>query len=59
MKCPYTVDTKEIEQYCFEYNAEGNVVIQTKVNKINRTCVDCLQAECGAFYDGRCHYKQD
>lgn len=59
MKCPYTVNALVVEQVQNEYNADGTVAGYEQATNTKREYIDCLQGECGAFYDGHCNYKRD
>lgn len=59
MKCPYTVNMLVVEQVQNEYDTCGTNLGYQQITKTTREYIDCLQAECGAFYDGRCNYKKD
>lgn len=58
MKCPYTVNIEQVVQYYFERDDSGNVVNEEQKLIEQKIYVLCLKEECGAFYNGRCHYNQ-
>ena len=58
MKCPYAVNKQMITQCKIEYEEETEK--QTSWSEIQNQKVsfaDCIEKRCGAYYDGRCHYK--
>ena len=59
MKCPYTVDTEQVQQDTYEYNTDGYNTFHESKMLVKRLPIDCIGNECGAFIDGRCRYKQD
>ena len=59
MKCPYTVNMLVVEQNKNEYNSDGTCESFETITNTTREYLDCLQSECGAYWDRRCHYKKD
>lgn len=60
MKCPYAVNRSIVTQTEIEYEKEEETFLESNstVSQINTAWfVDCLEDDCGAFYDGRCHYN--
>ena len=56
IKCPYAVHRKEDLISRSLNNGEGNSVLLQQFD--NRAFfADCLQENCGAYRNGRCHYK--
>ena len=60
MRCPYACKAKtEYETNQYEYNEDGNPTTYKTVRQYVFQQEDCVKEECGAWYDGRCHYKDD
>lgn len=57
MKCPYMCKTTAVDQTDHEYDGEGRIISTTNRYLGGYVLMDCLENECGAYYDGRCHYK--
>lgn len=58
MKCPYAVDRTIVTQCTIEYDDESDK--QTSWTEVQNQKVqfsDCFHESCGAYRDGRCHYK--
>lgn len=59
MKCPYNVQNKtEILQWQNDIDDNGVVTGCNQITKGTFSLMECLREECGAFYDGRCHYSE-
>lgn len=57
MKCPYAVHRKTVTQTKIEYDEDGKQDSWTEVQNNTAAFVECQKDNCGAWYDGRCHYK--
>ncbi len=57
MKCPYAVSKILFIKTGMEYNTEGNQTSYTEYQKNAAYFLKCEQENCGAWHDGRCHYK--
>lgn len=57
MKCPYVVNQQTITKTNIEYNEDGQQKAYIEFQNNKSEFVDCLEKDCEAFYDGRCHYK--
>ena len=56
MKCPYAVHRQEDLISHSENNGEGKSILFQQFDN-RATFADCLQENCGAYRNGRCHYK--
>lgn len=58
MFCPYAVDTVTATQTTLEYDDNGNQTVANTVEKRKNRFLACAKEECGAWHDGRCHYRE-
>lgn len=59
MRCPYACKTKtEYETWDQTYDDEKPVKCET-VRQYVFEWEECRKEDCGAWYDGRCHYKDE
>lgn len=60
MHCPYACKTKtEFESWYQTYNENGQVEKCITSRNYCFTYEECLKEDCGAWYNGRCNYKED
>lgn len=59
MRCPYACKTKtEFESW--EQTLEDGTPVKGKVMKQYAfQYEECIKEDCGAWYDGRCHYNDN
>lgn len=57
MKCPYWCLLQTVTQTKYEYDDEGKIMVDTTIQNQSPKFIDCIEEECAAFYDGRCHCK--
>lgn len=57
MKCPYSLNVQRVNQWAYEYDDEGRGSFTELIEREGVSFVDCLREECGAFYEGRCHFQ--
>lgn len=58
-KCPFLTNITYTEQWNQEPHSDGNIAEKGKTVYIKQEChTKCLEHECGAYYDGRCHYSE-
>lgn len=55
--CPYNLEIEQVNESTYEYNDDrlNTVHVHKLLEKQGRT--SCIEENCGAFYDGRCHYQ--
>ena len=60
MRCPYACKSKtEYETWQQTYNEEGNPATCKTVRQYTFEPEECVKEDCGAWYDGHCHYKDN
>ena len=57
MKCPYVLSEETVTQTSIEYNDDEQAKVYLEVQHSKPAMTNCIGKECGAFYDGRCHYR--
>lgn len=57
MVCPYAVDRNIVIQINREYDEEGTEIKFIQAEKNSAKFLKCQQADCGAWYNGRCQYR--
>ena len=57
MKCPYVVHRQSVTQTNVEYNEDGQQDNWTEIQNNTAEFAECQKQYCGAWYNGRCHYK--
>lgn len=57
MKCPYVIHRQTVIQTNTEYNQEGQQDNWIEVQNNTAEFAECQKENCGAWRDGRCHYK--
>lgn len=57
MKCPYSVDTEQVNQHRYEYNDDSLCVFSEHKLIEHSEFNECFRDECAAFIDGKCTYK--
>jgi len=57
MKCPYSVDIKQVNQNRYEYNDDGLTTFHEHILIETRTFMECPKEQCGAWQDGKCKYS--
>ncbi|MPN52721.1 hypothetical protein SDC9_200383 [bioreactor metagenome] len=57
MTCPYAASRKIITQTTFEYDEDGNQIVQQTVETNTAEFLKCEKEQCGAWRDGRCRYR--
>ncbi|WHH58471.1 hypothetical protein [Petroclostridium sp. X23] len=57
MKCTYACNVEQVNQNRYEFDDDGrNTFHEHKLIELKHY-IECLKEECGAWYDGRCHYS--
>lgn len=59
-KCPFLIETVRVEQWQQSADDENSTIAGNGGTVISEKekHTDCLEHECGAYYDGRCHYSE-
>lgn len=57
MKCPYAVNSTRVNQWKYEYDAEGRGSFTELVERECDLFVECLKDECAVFRDGKCNFR--
>ena len=58
MICPYNhMKIEQVTQDRYEYNTDGMVTLHENKLIESRKYGDCLQANCGAYRNGKCVYN--
>lgn len=54
--CPYTVDRHLVQQTTYEYDENGNVIMQQVIEHNTAEFVECKGSKCGAWCLSGCIY---
>ncbi|MBS5784077.1 MAG: hypothetical protein KID04_14540 [Clostridium sp.] len=57
-QCPYNFGIKQVNQNVYEYDENNLNVFHSHKLIESHVRLPCIGEECGAFYDGRCHYNE-
>lgn len=59
-KCPYLTKKTRIEKFQQSPNEDNENMVSDGTTTIceKEEHTNCLEHECGAYYDGRCHYPE-
>ncbi|MBC8534141.1 hypothetical protein [Yeguia hominis] len=60
MICPYNMKSQvSVQQWMQEYGGENGdqTPAGTTITNEQFEYMECAREDCGAFYDGRCHYN--
>jgi hypothetical protein len=56
--CPYNFQIEQVNENIYEYNDDNLNTSYTHKLLEKHDRLPCIGEECGAFYDGRCHYNE-
>jgi hypothetical protein len=58
-QCPYNFQIEQVNENTYEYNDDNLNISHTHKLLEKRNRLPCIEEECGAFYDGHCHYNAE
>ncbi len=60
MKCPFLIKRTRVEKWQQSPDDDNTTIVGngTTIISEEEKHTDCLQHECGAYYNGRCHYSE-
>ena len=59
MICPFVCNITEVTQLRMEYDDDRNETFRETKLIQKKNYLKCHKEECGMYWDGRCHYKQE